>query len=113
MNGMYAFSIYDKKNNELNLARDRVGKKPIYYYYDENFFIWGSEINIFKSSPILHKLKIDRNAVWNYFNVGYIPSPISIFEKIKKIKPGEILRLNLNKNSITKNRKYFINKTNF
>ena len=113
MNGMYAFSIYDKKNNELILARDRVGKKPIYYYYDANFFIWGSEINIFKNSPILQKLKIDSNAVWNYFNVGYIPSPISIFEKIKKIKPGEILRLNLNKNSITKNRKYFVNKTNF
>ncbi len=113
MNGMYAFSIYDQKNNELILARDRVGKKPIYYYHDENFFIWGSEINIFKDSPILQKLKIDRNAVWNYFHVGYIPGPLSIFEKVKKIKPGEIIKLSLKKNSITKSRKFFINKTNF
>lgn len=111
-NGMFGFSIYDKIKNQLILARDRVGKKPLYYYYGNEYFIWGSEINIFKHSPIINKLKINSDAIGNYFSVGYIPNPISIFNQIKKIQPGEIVKLNLNKNSISKYKKKFIKNQN-
>jgi asparagine synthase (glutamine-hydrolysing) len=108
-NGMFAFSIYDKIKNQLILARDKVGKKPLYYYHDNEYFIWGSEINIFKHSPIINKLKINHDAIGNYFNVGYIPNPLSIFDKINKIQPGEVLKLDLIKKSISKDKKRFIN----
>ena len=111
-NGMFAFSIYDKIKNKLILARDKVGKKPLYYYHDNEYFIWGSEINIFKHSPIANKLKINPDAIGNYFNVGYIPNPLSIFDKINKIQPGEVLKLDLNKNLISKDKKKFINNQN-
>ena len=111
-NGMFAFSIYDKIKNQLILARDKVGKKPLYYYYDNEYFIWGSEINIFKHSPIANKLKVNPDAIGNYFNVGYIPNPLSIFDKINKIQPGEVLKLDLNKNLISKDKKKFISNQN-
>lgn len=111
-NGMFALSIYDKIKNQLILARDKVGKKPLYYYHDNEFFIWGSEINIFKYSPIINNLKINSDAIGNYFSVGYIPNPISIFDKINKIQPGEIIRLDIKNNSISKNKKNFINNQN-
>lgn len=115
-NGMYAFSIYDKKKNCLLLTRDKVGKKPLYYFYDEDYFIWGSELNIFKIDLLKNKLKISNEALQNYFEVGYVPSPLSIFTQVKKLLPGEIVSLDVNskkiftkKNSFIKNNSNLVN----
>ncbi len=111
-NGMYAFSIYDKKKNQIILSRDKVGKKPLYYYFDSEFLIWGSEIKIFKNSPISKKLKLNFNALDNFFKVGYIPNPLSIFEQIIKIKPGETLVIDLKLIKKSSKRNFFIKKEN-
>ena len=111
-NGMYAFSIYDKNKNQLILSRDKIGKKPLYYYFDNEFFIWGSEIKIFKNSPILNKLKLNLNALDNFFKVGYIPNPLSIFEQINKVKPGETIILDLKSLKKFTKRNFFIKKEN-
>jgi asparagine synthase (glutamine-hydrolysing) len=115
-NGMYAFSIFDKKKNCLLLARDKVGKKPLYYFYDEDYFIWGSELNIFKIDLLKNKLNISKEALQNYFEVGYVPSPLSIFTQIKKLLPGEVISLDINskkiftkKNSFIKNNSILVN----
>lgn len=115
-NGMYAFSIYDKKKNCLLLTRDKVGKKPLYYFYDEDYFIWGSELNIFKIDLLKNKLKISNAALQNYFEVGYVPSPLSIFTQVKKLLPGEVISLDINskriftkKNSFIKNNSNLVN----
>ena len=115
-NGMYAFSIYDKKKNCLLLTRDKVGKKPLYYFYDEDYFIWGSELNIFKIDLLKNKLKISNEALQNYFEVGYVPSPLSIFTQVKKLLPGEIVSIDVNskriftkKNSFIKNNSNLVN----
>ena len=115
-NGMYAFSIFDKKKNCLLLARDKVGKKPLYYFYDEDYFIWGSELNIFKIDLLKNKLNISKEALQNYFEVGYVPSPLSIFTQIKKLLPGEVISLDINskriftkKNSFIKNNLILVN----
>lgn len=97
-NGMYAISLFDKKENCLYLIRDKIGKKPLYYFKNENYLIWGSEINIFFNSPIKKQLVIDQDAVQNYFDVGYIPAPLTIFKGIKKLLPGEVIKFDLNKN---------------
>jgi asparagine synthase (glutamine-hydrolysing) len=111
-NGMYAFSIYDKRKNQLILARDKVGKKPLYYFFDNEFCIWGSEINIFKNSPVHNKLKINSNAIDNFFKVGYVPNPISIFEQIQKLKPGEIIIIDVKSQKKISKRNFFIKKEN-
>ena len=90
LNGMFGFSIYDCKEKQLFLARDRVGIKPLYYYMDDEVFAFGSEIK-----PILQIGGIDRTidveALNLFLTFEYIPSPYSIFKKIRKIPPGHFL----------------------
>lgn len=97
INGMYAFSILDKKKNKLILSRDKIGKKPLYYYYGVDFIIWSSELKTFKKSPIYNKIEINEEAIRNYFDVGYIPSPLTIFKNINKLLPGETIEIDLQK----------------
>ena len=112
-NGMYALSIFDKKKNQLVLARDKIGKKPLYYFYDNDYFIWGSEINIFKNDLLINKLKISKVSLQNYFDVGYVPAPLSIFSEIKKLMPGEVIYLDLkSKKMITKKNSYIQTSSN-
>lgn len=83
-NGMWAFCIYDFQKKILFLSRDRVGKKPIYYFYDGKNFIFSSEIK----GILKHKINkyIDKNAVDLYFSLGFIPSPYSIYKNVFKIE---------------------------
>ena len=106
---MYAFSIYDKEKS-THLSREK--EKPLYYYFDNEFFIWGSEMKIFKNSPILNKLRLNLNALDNFFKVGYIPNPLSIFEQINKVKPGETIILDLKSLKKFTKRNFFIKKEN-
>ena len=54
---LFVFLI--KKKNKIFLSRDKIGKKPLYYYFDKDYIIWSSELNSFKNSPIKHKLNIN------------------------------------------------------
>ena len=92
---MYALAILDQKKNKIYFSRDKIGKKPLYYYFENNFIIWSSELKTFKKSPIKNTLQIDENAIKNYFDVGYIPSPLSIFKKVFKLLPGETIEIDL------------------
>lgn len=94
--GMFAFAIYDQKNHLLTLARDHFGKKPLYYYLDEEIFCFASELKaIIKNPEIKKKLKIDELSLAKYLFYGYIPSPNSIFDKIKKIDPASTFQFDL------------------
>ena len=80
--GMFAFAIWDKKNNKLIVCRDRVGVKPLHYYCKDGIFIFASEIKSVSSFPNLD-LTIDQHSVSSFLQVGYIKSPNSIFKNIK------------------------------
>jgi asparagine synthase (glutamine-hydrolysing) len=85
--GMFAMAIWDGKNKRLILARDRVGKKPLFYFYDGDRIVFASEIKaILKAKDISQE--IDLEAVCDYFSFLYIPVPKSIYKKIRKIRPG-------------------------
>lgn len=95
-NGMFAFAIYDarevngKKQQKLFLARDRVGKKPLFYYRDEEKFVFASELkSIIEDKGI--KREIDLEALSLYLSYGYIPAPKSIFKNIQKLLPAHYL----------------------
>ena len=90
--GMFAFALYDKANNQLTLARDRIGEKPIYYGWLDNDFVFASEINALKQH---HKWKnnISNKALKNYFKYNYVPNPLSIYENIYKLEPNTFISL--------------------
>jgi len=84
--GMFAIAIYDTKREMITLIRDRVGIKPLYYYLDEKSFLFASELE-----PIMKYkkgLSIEQEALFEFFQFGYISSNLSIFEKCYKLAPG-------------------------
>ena len=91
--GMFTFAIWDNRDKEskrLFIARDRVGKKPLFYYYDKNKFVFASELkSIIEDESI--KREIDLEALSLYLSYGYVPAPRSIFKNIHKILPGHYL----------------------
>ncbi|NTW32846.1 MAG: asparagine synthase (glutamine-hydrolyzing), partial [Bacteroidetes bacterium] len=98
MNGMFAIAIYDKLENSVHIFRDRVGIKPIYYYWDGQNFAFASELKVLKQSDFI-KNNISTNfiAVNEYLHLGYIPEPHSIYENIFKFPSGSYAVLSNNK----------------
>ena len=90
--GMFAFAIWDSLKKELFLCRDRVGVKPLYWYYDGQVFMFASELKALHSHPRFSR-EIDRRALATYFAYGYIQSPHCIFRHTHKLEPGHLLRL--------------------
>ncbi|GAB1346350.1 asparagine synthase (glutamine-hydrolyzing) [Cloacibacterium normanense] len=107
--GMFAFVIYDRKKKELIIVRDRLGIKPLYYYYQNSCFAIASEVKTLQVLLNIN-LEIDESALFGFFSLGYIPGESSSFKKIKKIKPGTITKLKLSKkNSFNKKSFWDIN----
>ncbi len=92
--GMFAFAVWDRNQNKLFLARDRLGIKPLYYAeLDDGQFIFASELKALLVHPGL-KRELDSFAIEEYFTFGYVPEPRSIFKQVKKLQSGHTLTLN-------------------
>ena len=100
-NGMWAFAIYDKSENSLFLSRDRLGIKPLYYYFDGDNFLFGSEIKSIIASG-LYKPKINLKGLNEYFTFQNIISNRTFFSDIYLLEPGHNLFLDLGKRSLIK-----------
>ncbi len=88
-NGMFALAIWDKKKETLILARDRIGIKPLYYFFDGARLIFSSEIKSILAHPIDGRVDWD---AWNlYFRLLYVPAPRTMFQGISKLRPGSFL----------------------
>lgn len=92
LRGMFAFALWDEPKRTLILARDRVGKKPLYYYLDESKLVFASEIKSILHHPEL-KLELDEQSLSDYLSLGYVPAPKSIYRRIRKVKPGHYLKV--------------------
>lgn len=90
LRGMFALAIWDKDTRELFVARDRVGKKPLKYYFDKNVFIFASELKaILKNKEV--KKEIDYLAIDEYLTFGYVPSPKTGYKNIYKLEPASYM----------------------
>ena len=90
LHGMFAFSIWDSKRQQLLIARDRTGMKPLSYMYTPAGFVFCSELRslwAYGSS----NLRVSAGAVMQYLAFGYVPDPDSIFEGVRKLPPGHLL----------------------
>ncbi|MDF1831590.1 MAG: amidotransferase 1, exosortase A system-associated [Porticoccaceae bacterium] len=91
--GMFAFAIWDRQQRSLFLARDRMGIKPLFYsLLPDGQFIFGSELKVLKCHPSL-PTKINPQAVEDYFSLGYIPEPKTIYQGVCKLYPGHTLTI--------------------
>ncbi len=88
--GQFAFALWDRQERSLHLVRDRLGIKPIYYGWMGSTLIFGSELKALKAHPSFEG-QIDRNALTLYLRYNYIPAPYSIYDNIRKQRPGTII----------------------
>jgi asparagine synthase (glutamine-hydrolysing) len=89
LNGMYAIALWDEKNETLLLARDRPGIKPLYYSETEDGLLFASEIKALLKAGVSREP--DYEAINQYLSYGYVPSPLSGFKTIRKLKAGHIM----------------------
>jgi asparagine synthase (glutamine-hydrolysing) len=95
INGMFAFALWDEKLHRLWVCRDRVGIKPLVYFWDGQHFVFASEIKALLNDPIISK-EIDYDALLLYLAFNYVPPPFTMFKDVQKLKPGEYLILENN-----------------
>jgi len=93
--GMFAFALWDQRREILFCARDRMGKKPFCYTRTPQFFVFGSEIKAITADPDV-TVTPDYHAIDQYLTYQFIPSPLTAFNGIKRLRPGEYLTCDLN-----------------
>jgi asparagine synthase (glutamine-hydrolysing) len=90
LRGMFAIAIWDRPRRRLVLARDRIGKKPLFYAYDGRHFVFGSELKAVLAAGLILQ-RVDTTALCDYFCFLYIPAPKSIYATIRKLRPAHYL----------------------
>ncbi len=93
LKGMFAFAIYDVKKNKVFMARDRFGIKPLYYTFQNNVFVFGSEIKALLSFSSVKK-EIRKESVACFLANRYVPTPFTIWKNILQLPPAHYLELN-------------------
>ncbi|MDN5203303.1 asparagine synthase (glutamine-hydrolyzing) [Fulvivirgaceae bacterium BMA10] len=91
LNGFFSFAIFDKEENSLFIARDRIGIKPLLYYHDEDKLIFGSEMKSILAYGI--EKEIDYTSLYQYLQFNYIIAPATILKGVKKLLPGHFMMI--------------------
>lgn len=94
--GMFAFAVWDARERMLHLCRDRAGEKPLYYGWVGDTFLFGSELKALRAHPCW-RAEVDRDALLLFLRYNYVPAPYSIYKGIRKLAPGTILSVSLEK----------------
>ena len=90
--GMFAFALRDQRNDRVLLARDRFGKKPMFYAQYDGKFVFASEMKAILDDSRFDR-RLDEEALASYFMLSYIPAPLTIFRGIRKMLPGHVLTI--------------------
>ena len=94
LNGIFAFAIYDLQEEKIHLCRDRIGIKPLYYYFDGNQFVFASEIKAIKKMKDIN-LEIDTSSFSEFLHIGFVSEPNTAFKHIYKFPSGNYLSLDI------------------
>lgn len=92
LRGMFAFAVWDSREGVLTLARDRVGKKPLYWALGSECVVFASEMKALLVEPSVER-RLDPRALCHYLAYQYVPAPMTIFEGIEKLEPAEWIRI--------------------
>lgn len=97
LNGMFAMCIFDKRMDCLILARDRLGKKPLYYWDDGSYFAWASELRALRKLPEF-PTEFNHEAISMYLRLGFVPNWSCIYRGVYKLPPGTWMKRDLRRN---------------
>jgi asparagine synthase (glutamine-hydrolysing) len=92
LDGMFAFAVWDERRERLMLGRDRLGKKPLYYWCSPSVFVFGSEIKAVLAHPAVAR-ELDEDALPAYLTFGYVPTPRTFFRGVRSLPPGHVLTI--------------------
>lgn len=106
LNGMFAIAVWDAGKEEMTLIRDRIGKKPLYYGAFGKTLIFGSELKSLRAHPDFRG-EVDRESLALYLKFGYVPSPRSIYQNVKKLAPGCLLKIGTRQKEIGEQTAYW------
>ncbi len=106
INGIFSFAIHDSSNGDLFIARDPFGVKPLYYYQDQETFLFSSEMKSFTHYPDLDRA-IDFRGIVNYIQFLWSPGSTTALARVKKLEPGHFLRLNVKRPAQIEITKYY------
>jgi len=84
LDGMFAFALHDARERRLFLARDRLGKKPLYWHRSKNGLLWGSEAKALLAAPWVER-RVNALALHHYLTLQYVPDPLTIFEGMHRL----------------------------
>ena len=104
--GMFAFGLIDQVSKKLYLARDLNGEKPLYYGFQDDDFIFASELKAIVKFPNFKK-KLNKKSLKYFLDYSFVPEPYSIFQNINKLEKSSFLEFDLNSKKINKIEKYF------
>ena len=99
-NGMFALAIYDLQENVLTLCRDHAGIKPLFIYYDENDFIFSSELKVIKALKE-NQLTINKSSIPYFLHLGLIPHPLTIYNNLEKFPAAHYLQVKISTTGFT------------
>ena len=91
LHGMFAFAVWDARRRTLLLARDRLGKKPLFYSFREGALSFASELRSLLEDPEIPR-EVDHHAIDSYLTYAYVPAPQAAFQAVRKLPPGSFLR---------------------
>lgn len=94
LNGMFAIALHDTVQKKLYLVRDHLGIKPLYYAFNQNNLVWGSEIKAILASGRVEKT-LDLDALGEYLAWEYVPGKATLFKEIRQLEPGQLLEIDL------------------
>lgn len=103
LNGMFAFAIFDRNHERLFLARDRFGKKPLYYTVSDGSFVFASELKALLKHGGVEKT-VDKRSLQKFFAYGFIPAPNSLYLNVAKLPGGHSLAYDFSSGKATKTR---------
>lgn len=99
-NGMFGFAIWNARDQRLFIARDRLGVKPVYYYWDGQTLVFASEIKAILASGLVER-RLDEQALWHYLTFGYVPAPLTMWRNVRKLPPGHHLTFDRSTRSVS------------
>lgn len=105
LNGIFGIAYFDIKRQKIYLARDRYGVKPLYYHFLNNQLIFSSEIRPLKA---YFNSQLDKAALLNSLRMRYTPSPLTAYQQIYKVEPGQLLIFDLSSTRLSMKKKYFV-----
>ena len=94
LNGMFAFCLWDEDKSELIIARDKSGKKPLYFTQQAGHFAFSSELKALFELPFVKK-ELDNTVLYDFLTYNLVPPPNTMFKGVSKFKPGYYMRIGL------------------